>query len=245
VEKPIADLLSIHSLPDSSGIVSIFINAMDIDQTKASDTIVFTINPVNDPPSDFGLLEPFNLEVPASLDTIMFLWNSASDVEEDPLIYTLYLYRPGWDTTVNNIADTSYRFVANSSLPYDTEFQWTAFVTDGSETVNSSDTLSFTTKQKPVGIPDGSLFNGFSLGQNYPNPFDRETMITFSIPREEKVNLTIYDLHGRLIAILVSDNLESGEHTIRWDATDMEGGVYLYRLDAGKFQKVRRMIRSH
>ncbi len=237
-------LLTLYSMSDSNGVDSIFIDAMDIDQTTASDTIVFTINPVNDPPSDFDLLEPLNMQVLSSLDTILFSWNSASDVEEDPLIYTLHLYHPSWDTTVNSITDTSHLLIANASLPYDTEFQWTLFVTDGSETVHSSDTLSFTTKQKPVGIPNSGVFSGFSLGQNYPNPFGQETMITFSIPREEKVNLKIYDLNGRLIAILVSESLESGEYTVRWNAVGMSGGVYLYRLDAGKFQKVRRMILS-
>lgn len=237
-------LLSIHSLPDSSGVASVIVEAMDIDQTFARDTFFITINQVNDPPSGFGLLEPHNMQVLASPDTIMFSWNSATDVEEDPLIYSLHLYRTSWDTTVNDITDTIYQFVASSRLPADTEFQWTVLVTDGSDISPSHDTLNFTTGDY-VGIPNSKLFNGFSLAQNYPNPFGQETMISFSIPREEQVFLKIYDLHGRLIDILVSESLKAGDYTIRWDANGMDGGVYLYRLDAGTFQKVRMMILSN
>lgn len=235
-------LLTMHPMTDSSGVDSIFIHAMDIDQTAAIDTIVVTINPVNDPPSAFSLLEPHNMLLGASLDTIDFTWNSARDVEGDLLEYTIHLFHSSWDSTMNNISDTVYQFIAISSLAVDTEFWWTAEVSDGSVTSLSPDTLMFTTRGKGTGIPVANEINEFSLSQNIPNPFGLETRIDISIPKEEQVSLEIFDLHGRLVAILVSERLAAGDYSFSWNPAGMESGIYLLRMNAGEFIQVKRMV---
>jgi hypothetical protein len=71
--------------------------------------------------------------------------------------------------------------------------------------------------------------------QNYPNPFNPMTNIAFSLPRSQSVKLAIYDVAGRHIRTLVSDNLAAGEHTVTWNGMDDSGasvpsGTYVYRL---------------
>lgn len=73
----------------------------------------------------------------------------------------------------------------------------------------------------------------FSLDQNYPNPFNPSTEIQFSLPRKCHVTLIIFDLLGRQVTTLVSEELSAGSYSTRWDAAGMSTGVYLYRLRAG------------
>ncbi|MBS1271365.1 MAG: hypothetical protein MAGBODY4_00494 [Candidatus Marinimicrobia bacterium] len=85
------------------------------------------------------------------------------------------------------------------------------------------------------------------LFQNYPNPFNPETIITYGLPRKMSVQLTIYDLAGHTVRELVSEYQQAGWHHIRWNGRDKYGrsvstGVYLYRLRAGEYEKIRKMM---
>jgi len=100
-----------------------------------------------------------------------------------------------------------------------------------------------------LGKDRASLPKIFSLEQNCPNPFNPSTMITYSIPDGERllVNLSVYDLRGRLVRTLVRGDGEPGEHCLFWDGTDAESralpsGIYLYRLKAGGYVETRKMI---
>ena len=82
----------------------------------------------------------------------------------------------------------------------------------------------------------------FQLYQNYPNPFNPSTTIKFSVPKSEKVTLKIYNLLGQEVATLVSDNLNAGDYTYSWNAESLAGGVYIYKVQAGSFLQVRKMV---
>jgi hypothetical protein len=88
----------------------------------------------------------------------------------------------------------------------------------------------------------GSVPNNFSLTQNYPNPFNPSTRIEFSIGQENFVSLKIFDLLGREIKSLVQEVLPAGKHSIRFDAADLNSGIYYYRLDAGSLSETRKMM---
>ena len=101
----------------------------------------------------------------------------------------------------------------------------------------------------PVGIQEDEITQcQLNLFQNYPNPFNPTTTISFSIPEESKVvELIIYNIKGQLVKILVKDFQDVGEHSAIWNGDDESGtsvssGIYFYKLEAGDFQKVRKMI---
>ncbi len=87
----------------------------------------------------------------------------------------------------------------------------------------------------------------FALDQNYPNPFNPSTVIRFAVPREEFVRLEIYDITGALVKTLVDQTLRAGTMEVTWDGTNSTGakiasGVYLYRLQAGDFTSIKKMV---
>lgn len=91
---------------------------------------------------------------------------------------------------------------------------------------------------------DDTLPNEFALSQNYPNPFNPSTNIRFSLANAEAVTLRIYDVLGREVATLIdAQTMTSGAHSVRFDATDLSSGVYLYRLEAGNsFVQTKQML---
>ncbi len=82
----------------------------------------------------------------------------------------------------------------------------------------------------------------FSLEQNYPNPFNPSTTVQYEIPVPAEVNLVVYDLLGREIAVLVHERKEPGMYEARFDATGLPSGIYFYRISAGPYVGVRKML---
>lgn len=82
----------------------------------------------------------------------------------------------------------------------------------------------------------------FSLLQNYPNPFNPSTNISFCLPVKSFVTLRVFDLIGREIVTLVSEELAEGNHSYYWNAMDVPSGVYFYRLQAGSYRETKKLI---
>jgi hypothetical protein len=97
------------------------------------------------------------------------------------------------------------------------------------------------TNVEPISIDMPSTY---LLQQNYPNPFNPSTTILFSIPTSEFVTLKVYDLLGREIATLVNENLSAGSYSYNFDAKNLTSGVYLYKLQAGKYSETKKMLLS-
>jgi hypothetical protein len=92
---------------------------------------------------------------------------------------------------------------------------------------------------------DGVLPHRFILQQNFPNPFNPVTTISFTIPNglsENTTVLKVYDVLGREAAELVNGKLVPGEHSVRFDGSALAGGVYLYRLTHGTFVQTEKMV---
>jgi endonuclease I len=81
----------------------------------------------------------------------------------------------------------------------------------------------------------------FNLMQNYPNPFNPATKITFSLPRDSKVALKVYDLLGREVALLTDGYYSAGTYTIDFDASGLNSGIYIYKMEADGFVSIRKM----
>ncbi len=83
--------------------------------------------------------------------------------------------------------------------------------------------------------------SGFVLEQNYPNPFHNETTIRFSLPQQSKVNLSVFDVNGRLVKVLVNESRDAGTHAVSLNTGALSTGLYYYKLQAGQFSAVRKM----
>jgi hypothetical protein len=81
----------------------------------------------------------------------------------------------------------------------------------------------------------------FSLEQNYPNPFRNETTIRFTLPKRAKVNLSLFEMNGRLLKVLVDESKEQGTHAVRFNLGTLTKGLYFYKLQTTDFSAVRKM----
>ncbi len=82
----------------------------------------------------------------------------------------------------------------------------------------------------------------FDLSQNYPNPFNPATTINYDLPVKSFVTLKIYDLLGREVASLVNENQQASHYSIKFNASKLSSGIYLYKLKAGDFVQTRKMM---
>jgi photosystem II stability/assembly factor-like uncharacterized protein len=97
-----------------------------------------------------------------------------------------------------------------------------------------------------VTFVDQELRNGvpsdFSLLQNYPNPFNPSTTIKFELPKSSVVTLSVFDVLGREVSVLVHERRNAGVHEVRLDGSNLASGVYFYRLTAGDFIQSKRLL---
>jgi len=82
----------------------------------------------------------------------------------------------------------------------------------------------------------------FLLRQNFPNPFNPCTTIKYVLPKSSEVRLSVYDMLGRGVSVLVSERRDAGVHEVRFDASGLSSGVYFYRLQAGDFVSSKRLL---
>jgi predicted CXXCH cytochrome family protein len=134
-------------------------------------------------------------------------------------------------------------------------FNYQFYGSDGSRGVHNtayakalleSAILNFTpsTGVEPV---EGLLPRVYELGQNYPNPFNPSTVITFALPERGQVRLSVYSIDGKLVNTLVNTEMQQGTYRVPWNGVDMSGarassGLYFYRIEAGTFTAVRKML---
>ncbi len=82
----------------------------------------------------------------------------------------------------------------------------------------------------------------FHLYQNFPNPFNPTTNIQFSVSSREYVQLKVYDILGKEIAILVNEEKPAGKYEVNFNASSLASGVYIYKIQAGDFISSKKMI---
>ena len=87
----------------------------------------------------------------------------------------------------------------------------------------------------------------YILNQNYPNPFNPVTTLRYDLPEDANVNITIYDMMGRVVKTLINDQQSAGYRFTQWNATNNAGspvpaGLYLYMIQVGEFRQTRKMV---
>ena len=91
-------------------------------------------------------------------------------------------------------------------------------------------------------LPAQQIPQEFALRDAYPNPFNPVTTLTFELPQASLVKLEIFDVQGRKVADLINGMRDVGIHHAIWDASTQASGLYFYRIKAGEFNAVRKML---
>jgi hypothetical protein len=97
--------------------------------------------------------------------------------------------------------------------------------------------VNFAGMNTGVGVP-----KTFSLNQNYPNPFNPVTKIEYALPNDAKVTIKIFDMLGREVKVLVNEVKKAGYYSVEWNGSQLSSGVYFYKMQAGDFNAVKKMI---
>jgi hypothetical protein len=88
----------------------------------------------------------------------------------------------------------------------------------------------------------GTMPTAYALTQNYPNPFNPSTTITYELPKTTVVKLSVYDVLGREVSVLVNEKRDAGVHNVKFDAAGLASGVYFYRLQAESYLDTKKLV---
>jgi hypothetical protein len=90
---------------------------------------------------------------------------------------------------------------------------------------------------------ESDIIKEYALHQNYPNPFNSHTIINYQLPQTSEVELSVFNLQGQKVAMLVLETQLAGRYEVEWDATGITGGAYFYKLSTNKgFVQTKKLI---
>jgi hypothetical protein len=116
------------------------------------------------------------------------------------------------------------------------------FTHNGSTSPDTIHVQGVGTPMVAVGNSQDPLPTEHALSQNYPNPFNPTTTISYSLPQQSFVRLEVFNVVGERVAMLVNEERGAGNHAVTFNAAGMSSGVYFYRLSAGDFVGVRKLV---
>ena len=105
----------------------------------------------------------------------------------------------------------------------------------------------FVLQNTSLSIDEEIIPEAFVLHQNYPNPFNPVTSLRYDLPEDGLVNITIYDMMGRIVKTLVNGSQTAGYRSIQWNTANdnnepVSAGLYLYTIQAGDFRQTKKMV---
>ena len=172
------------------------------------------------------------------------------DLQYDSSIYSIdgyeYLFPSDWQVYVNDTPGRLQIAGAGRAQIVAPELLQLTLKPKTGASIGSSIQAIVSFDESAPGIASVSeernLPGGYELSGNYPNPFNPETTITYSLPEASEVKLEVFDLTGRSITTLVDGATQAaGEYSVNFDASNLPSGIYVYRLNAGGFQQTRKM----
>lgn len=168
---------------------------------------------------NYGSQKYYSLRIKYSSDTFRHIFEH-SDISVE--LNSTHILYPMWDslsaTPVKILIDYGNDGTIDDSI----------FV--GNQSTDVRDQIYF-------GIP-----SNYYLSQNYPNPFNPLTKIRFGVPQAQYVSLKVYDILGREVTTLVSEEKQSGSYEVEVNLTSLPSGIYFYTLNAGNYSETKKMI---
>ncbi|MCF7809529.1 T9SS type A sorting domain-containing protein [bacterium] len=242
----------IHSgLPNGEYEAVLFINSNDPENSEISLIVRLVVNIEENVP-----------RITLSDDTVRFEITEPEQQDIDTLIISNSGYQP-LEILIVTLGDPDHMWywIDNDSITIDpnSQFEFTirtkTYLPENGERystfwINSNDpeneevAVSVHLIVDINGITDTEsiLSQAFFMSESYPNPFNSNTTISFDLPVPVSVNLKIYDLCGREIAVIEEGWFKAGRYTAVWDAKDYPVGMYLCRMDAGGFRAARKVL---
>ena len=242
-----------------SSVVSVWVT----EENGLSDTTEFmvTVTPVNDSPEAFTVIYPMvsdTFSTHINSDTaIPFKWQESYDVDSDvtyKLTIELEFFGNTYTEVHENITDTTISVSSNSLDPLlnvisqdIAPFTYYIDASDEEYTVESNTGTFVLSRTSLSTINMDIIPETFALHQNYPNPFNPITSIRYDLAEDGLVNITVYDMMGRIVKTLVNSSQTTGYKSIVWDTVDDRGhsvsaGLYIYSITAGNYRANKKMI---
>ena len=226
-------------------------------------TVTLTVKNVQDAPKPFAwvsvLADTVNITGDNLTDIYTLNWDESKDVDNETVDYLITI-RVGqspavhFEDTTGTTFNISYQdFVDNAferfpMLPRVT-VHFGVLATDGIDTVNvtGEDRTVMVNRYDFLATGEAGFPEVFALHENYPNPFNPSTTLSFDLPKISNVNITIYNMLGQKVKTFSMQNTSAGYHSVRWNGTNDLGervstGIYLYQLHTREFVKTRKMV---
>ena len=219
------------------------VNAKNVSGTS-SYSPVFKFRTLGVPSQITGTFVPAN-GTNGLATTVNFRWPKAIDQVLDNPLVSNYWFELTTDTVslagITRDSLLTDTLKTTSGLSNNVTYFWRVKAKNQSGWGAFSQWLRFTTSPLAV-TTNGGIPKEFALYGNYPNPFNPSTSIKFDIPAESFVRLQVFDLLGREVSTLVNGNLKPGSYTVSFNASELASGFYIYRINAGSFTSIKKMI---
>lgn len=224
------------------------------------------------PNTGFDLETPADEAMVTVTGDVDVTWEATTDFDGNEVTYEWVLYSADTSSVVVTVPSNDDASASSVTLPFDTvddllasaglevgesaDFVWNVRVSDGVDTIAVAEdyepaTNTFSPLYYSLTLERGNLTSNesvtglpktFDLKQNYPNPFNPTTNINFDLPYAANVTLNVYDMLGRKVATLVNERMNAGRHTAAFDASRLASGMYIYRIEAGSFESIKKMM---
>ena len=191
---------------------------------------------------EWMIAAPANLQAYAQDSTVLIAWNV---VEQDLQFYRLERSTSATfnENLVENFLTTNT--FTDTDLEWDTEYFYRVSANVGYYT-DYSNTVSLTLESLDI-KNSSNLPESFIVHQNFPNPFNPVTTLSYQLPNEGNVQVVIYDMAGRVVKNLILEHQSAGHKTIKWNATNNSGhpvsaGLYIYTVSTRDLKQSRKML---
>jgi hypothetical protein len=163
--------------------------------------------------------------------------------------YGIKIIDPTNNQTLFQLGDTTHSYGVEAIYDFDGDGKFELAINRYEYSTQLTDIVVYATNGSATSMNDkfSEIPINYKLKQNYPNPFNPSTTIEYQVAKAGNVSINIYDINGRLIKVLVNENIIPGSHSVIWNGKDNKGstvasGTYFYQVQAGDFVQAKKMI---